>query len=472
MNDSVDAAAAALGRARQAQPGWYQLGFRGRARALRRLAARARADAELPRLISEETGKPAFEALGFEVGYLCELTRFLSGRAGRRALGETRRSSLFLAHKRARVAWKPRGVVAVIGPFNFPLLSNFGDAVGPLLAGNAVVLKPSPHTPRTSLRMQTLWNESGLPAGVFQVAQGGAETARALVDGCDGVFFTGGAAAGRDVAARAGARLIPCVAELGGKSAMIVLGDADLEAAARAAVWGAFAGAGQICVRVERVLVEAVRGGSLRGSGGGADERASLGRRGTRRGPFAAPRAARALPGASRRCREPGRASPGRRRRSAEGVYPPTVLDHVPSDAAVAVEETFGPLLPIVRVSGAEEAIHLANASPFGLSGSVWSRNLARARAVARRLEAGSLCTNDVLVNYFFVSAPLGGMKSSGLGYRHGAESLRQFCCPQSIVEDRPLLGPLPAWIRRQLGFPYRQRVLRALRWIFKVLYR
>jgi acyl-CoA reductase-like NAD-dependent aldehyde dehydrogenase len=128
--------------------------------------------------------------------------------------------------------------------------------------------------------------------------------------------------------------------------------------------------------------------------------------------------------------------------------------------------------LPIVRVSGAEEAIQLANASPFGLSGSVWSRNLPRARAVGRRLEAGSLCLNDVLVNYFFVSAPLGGMKSSGLGYRHGAESLRQFCCPQSIVEDRPLAGPLPAFIRRQLGFPYRKRVLAVLRWAFKVLYR
>jgi succinate-semialdehyde dehydrogenase/glutarate-semialdehyde dehydrogenase len=379
---------------------------------------------------------------------------------------------LFLAHKRARVAWQPRGVVAVLGPCNFPLLNNFGDAVAPLLAGNAVVLKPSSHTPRTSLRMQALWSEIGLPAGVFQVAEGGLETGRALVDGCDGVFFTGGAAGGRDIAARAGARLIPCVAELGGKSAMIVLADADVEGAARAAVWGAFAGAGQICVRVERVLVEeavadrfarlvAAQTQALRWGG----EEADVGRL--------------LLPSQHDRCRAQVADALGRGARLLAGggeaennVYPPTVLDHVAPDAAVAVEETFGPLLPIVRVPSADEAVRLANASPFGLSGSVWSASPARARAVARRLETGSLCINDVLVNYFFVSAPLGGMKASGLGFRHGVESLRHFCCPQTIVEDRPGVGLPARWIRKQLGFPYRKRVLAVLRWLFKVLYR
>src|ERR1035437_4970708 len=173
---------AAVARARSAQVSWHALGLRERGRALRRLASRARADGELARIISSETGKPLFEAIGFEIAYLCEVTRFLSGRKGRRALAEDVRSSLIFPHKRARVAWRPRGVVAVIGPSNFPLLNNFGDVVAPLLAGNSVVLKPSPRTPKTSRRMLALWREGGLPEDVFQVVDGDAQTARSLID--------------------------------------------------------------------------------------------------------------------------------------------------------------------------------------------------------------------------------------------------------------------------------------------------
>jgi acyl-CoA reductase-like NAD-dependent aldehyde dehydrogenase len=443
---------------------------------MRKLAARARADEELARTISSEAGKPLFEAIGFEIAYLCELTRFLSGAAGRRALGETRRASLIFPHKRARVTWQPHGVVAVIGPWNFPLLNNFGDAVAPLLAGNSVLLKPSPHTPRTSHRMQALWRECGLPDGVFQVVEGGAETGSALVDACDMVFFTGSLAAGRQVAARAGERLIPCVAELGGKSAMIVLADADLRAAAHAAVWGAFAGAGQVCIRVERALVEdsaaeefarrvAEETAQLRlGDGGDMDVGPVMVQeqldRCERFVADAVARGARIIAG-------------GERRRDLSGwFFSPTVLDLVPPDAAVACEETFAPILPIVRVADAEQAVRLTNASHLGLSGSIWSRDRARALALARRLETGSVCVNDVLVNYFFVSAPLGGIKNSGLGFRHGAEALRQFCTPRTIVEDRPMFGPVAKWLRGQLGFPYRPRVLKILRWMLKVIYR
>lgn len=470
--DSRELVDAAMARARQAQAGWSLLSFRERGRALRRLAAWARDDAELACIISEETGKPLFEGIGFEIGYLCEVTRFLAGRKGHRALREERRSSLILPHKRARVAWKPRGVVAVIGPSNFPLLNNFGDAVAPLLAANTVLLKPSPHTPRTSRRMQVLWKEAGLPESVFQVVEGGVESSRALVDSCDMVFFTGSVAAGREIAARAGQRLIPCVAELGGKSAMIVLADADVRAAARAAVWGAFAGAGQVCVRVERVFVEAPVAEEFAGLVAAETKSLRLGTEDADVGPLS-------LPSQVERCRAQVADAIARGAQVIAGGgepvgmnFPPTVLDRVEAAAAVAVEETFGPVLPILRVTDAEEAIRLANASSFGLSGSVWSRDAAHARDIARRIEAGSLCINDVLVNYFFVSAPLGGTKASGLGFRHGPEALRQFCYPQTIVEDRPLAQPLAAWVRRQLGFPYRQRVLTVLRWLLKAIYR
>jgi acyl-CoA reductase-like NAD-dependent aldehyde dehydrogenase len=467
---------AAVVRAREAQAGWSGLSFRERGRALHALSVKVRSDAELAKLISFETGKPLFESVGFEIAYLCELTRFLTGSAGRRALSETRRGSLFLLHKRARVSWKPRGVVAVIGPWNFPLLNNFGDAVAPLLAGNSVLLKPSPHTPLTSRRMLTLWKQAGLPDGVLQLVEGGADIGRALVNACDMVFFTGSVAAGRQVAAQAGERLIPCVAELGGKSAMIVLADADVQAAARAAVWGAFAGAGQVCIRVERVLVEAPVAAEFARKVTEETTRLRLGitddadvgpvmlqeqvDRCERLVADAVARGARVLAG-------------GERRQDLSGLFfPPTVLDGVPVDAAVLCEETFGPIMPITRVSDAEQAIRLANDSYLGLSGSVWSRDRAHALAVARRMETGSVCVNDVLVNYFFVAAPLGGIKSGGLGFRHGAEALRQFCTPRTIVEDRPGLGPVANWLRRQLGFPYRQRVFAVLRWLLKVMVR
>jgi acyl-CoA reductase-like NAD-dependent aldehyde dehydrogenase len=468
MGDSANqSVTAVVARARAAQDAWARQGLCGRGRALRALAARARRDAELARLISAETGRPRFEAVGFEIAYLCEVTRFFAGRQGRRALREDRRGSLIFPHKLARVSWRPRGVVAVIGPSNFPLLNNFGDAVAPLLAGNSVVLKPSPRTPGPSRRMLALWRECGLPEGVFQVVEGGAETGMALVEACDMVFFTGSVAAGRAIAARAGERLIPCVTELGGKSAMLVLADADVAAAAHAAVWGAFAGAGQVCIRVECAFVEqgvadrfvarvAAATKALRLDGEDPDVRP---------------------PAQSERCRAQVADALARGAQlvaggeaTADGRFPPTVLDRVSPDAAVAVQETFGPILPIVRVTSAEAAVRLANASTFGLSGSVWSRG--RARAIARQLECGSVCCNDVLINYFFVAAPLGGIKSSGVGFRHGAEALRQFCYPHSVVEDRALAGPLAAWVRRQLGFPYRAGVLRVLRRLMGAIYR
>lgn len=472
-NSSV---AALVEKARSAQAGWARFSLQARARMLRALAARMRADGSLVELISAETGKPAFEAFGFEVGYLSEIVRFMTGGKGRAAIAENTRSSLIFPHKRARVVWQPRGVVAVIGPSNFPLLNNFGDAIAPLFAGNSVILKPSPYTPRTSLRVLELWRELALPEGVFQVLEGGNEVGGALVDACDMVFFTGSVAGGQRIAARAGERLIPCVAELGGKSAMIVLADADLPGAARAAVWGAFAGAGQVCIRPERVFVDGkiadefvrlviVEAKKIRVGGEpewdvGRVALASQVDRYRLQIEDAMARGARVLLGGQVRANTTGK------------IFEPTVLDHVPPEAAVAREETFGPILPVIRVPDAEEAVRLTNDSGLGLSGAVWSRDTTAAVALAKRLATGSVCINDVLVNYFFVASPLGAAKRGGLGFRHGPEALQQFCYPQTIVEDRPGLTWLARWLRKQLGFPYSRRVREVLAWLMKVIYR
>jgi acyl-CoA reductase-like NAD-dependent aldehyde dehydrogenase len=472
---------AALARARTAQIGWARLGLPGRARALRQLAARLKTDEELVTAIIAETGKPRYEAELFEIFYTCELTRFLTGRKGRRALSDEIRWPFLFSHKRARVTQQPHGVVGVIGPWNWPVLNNYADCIAPLFAGNAVILKPSPVTPLASLRVLALWRELGLPADVLQVLPGGAEVGQALVDAADMIFFTGSERAGRQVARRCGERLVPCVLELGGKSPFVVLADADVANAARAAVWGSFANSGQTCIRPERVLVEEGIADAFEKAC--AAEMARL-RQGVDPGGVQADidvgamtfppqvthveelvrdavgKGAHAVVGGQRRTD----LGPGR-------FFAPTLLTRVNETMRIFDEEVFGPVLPIVRVGDAAAAVALANRGGKGLSGSVWSRDRGRARALARELATGAVCVNDVLVNYFVVEAPLGGVKGSGLGFRHGPEALRQFSRTETILEDAAVIGRLSGFIGRQLGFPYQGRVLRLLRWVMRRLY-
>ncbi len=471
---------AAVARARRAQPRWAGLSTRARGRLLRAFAGRLLRDPELLPILIGESGKPLYEAEAIEVFYTCELTRFLTGRAGRRALADELRHPFIFANKRARIVQHPRGVVGVIGPWNWPLLNNFADCVAPLFAGNAVVLKPSPLTPLTSLHLAKLWRDMDLPEDVFQVVVGGADLGAALVDRADMIFFTGSQAAGRKVAQAAAARLIPCVLELGGKSAMIVLRDADLLRAARAAVWSSFANSGQVCVRTERVIVEEPVGDEFTRLC--LAETARL-RQGTDLanpevtvdvGAITFPAQIERLERQLREATARGASirAGGRVRPDLPGTFfEPTVVDGVTPEMELAREETFGPVLPILRARDAEHALALANDTPVGLSGSIWSRDAARAAELARRFETGSLCVNDVLVNYFCVEAPLGGIKQSGLGFRHGAEALRQFCRAETIIEDHPLLGFLSPFLGKHLIFPYNKPALRVLRWLMHRLY-
>ncbi len=472
---------AAIARAREAQPRWAAMPFSERARALRRLARRLAVDPDVAPTIMRESGKPRFEAEAIEVLYACEMTRFATGRAGRRAIRDDVRHPFLMATKRVRVTRHPYGVVGVIGPWNWPLLNNFGDAVAPLAMGNAVVLKPSPITPMTSLLVERLWREEGLPDGVFQVVVGGAEVGEALVNGVDMIFFTGSQGIGRRVAQAAAARLIPCVLELGGNSPMVVLADADVERAARAAVWSAFAHSGQVCIRTERLIAEAPIHDRL-------VQRCTELMAELRQGRDAPesdreidvgaitfpPQIERAEHQIADAVKQGARLAAGGRRRTdlGPGFFAPTLLVGVTPGMEVARDETFGPVLPVLRAADAEEAIRLANDTPYGLSASIWSGDPARAAALARRLEAGTVCVNDVLVNYFCVEAPLGGIKASGLGIRHGVEGLRQFCRIESIVEDLPVARGVSRWIGSQLQFPYRRRVLRAVEWALRGIYR
>jgi acyl-CoA reductase-like NAD-dependent aldehyde dehydrogenase len=474
---------AAVARARAAQPGWGALPQGARARALRRFARALRDDDQLMQTLVAENGKTRYEAELFELFYVLELTRYYTGRGGRRALGDEVHHPLIFSNKRTRVVRHPRGVVGVIGPWNFPLLNNYGDCIGPLAAGNAVVLKPSDTTPLTSLRVGELWRQQGMPDGVLEVVAGRGDAGAALTAAADMIFFTGSQAVGKQVAATAAARLIPAVLELGGKSAMIVLADADLPRAAQAAVWSGFAGSGQVCIRTERVLVEAAVADKLLGLM--TEETARLrqgvpGRDGASEvtvdvGAITfAPQIERAERQIADAVAHGARVLTGGARRTDLGggqFFPPTLIADATPEMAVMREETFGPLLPVMRVADAEEALRIANDSPLGLSGSVWSADVEKARALARRVQTGSLCVNDALFNYFCVESPLGGIRQSGFGFRHGAEGLRQFCRIETIVEDHPLLGWLSPFLARQLGFPYRARTKKLLRQLMRWFY-
>jgi len=473
--------AAMMARARRAQPAWAKLSFRERAAALRRLAGRLLRDPELASTLMAENGKPRYEAESMEVFYTCELTRFLTGRQGRRALADHWRRPFIFAYKRARVVHHPHGVVGVIGPWNWPLLNNFADCVAPLVAGNAVILKPSQVTPLTSLRVAELWRHEGLPEDVFQVLAGDGDAGRALVETADMIFFTGSQKIGRQVAARCGERLIPCVVELGGKSPFIVLEDADLAAAAHGAVWGSFANSGQVCIRPERVLVAAPVAEAFVELCKTEMARLRQGSDASQPDQAAADVGAMTTPAQVEHIEQQVQAAitagarlvaGGKRRTDLGGrFFEPTLLANVRPDMALAREETFGPVMGVMAVRDEEEAVRITNEIGLGLSGSVWSRDVDRASRVARRLNTGSVCVNDVLVNYFAVEAPLGGVKGSGLGFRHGAEALRQFCWTETILEDAPVLGAISGYVGKQLSFPYQTRMLRLFRWLMRKLY-
>ncbi|MDP9400634.1 MAG: aldehyde dehydrogenase family protein [Actinomycetota bacterium] len=465
---------ALVARARAAQPGWEALGFAGRAAVLRR-AQRWCVDhgERLAATIVAETGKTHEDALLAEVGYATVALAFWAKHAERYLADERVRSSVpFVRGKRLVLRYAPLGVVGVIGPWNYPLINNLGDALPALMAGNAVVLKPSDQTPLTSLLLGDALRECGLPEGVLAVATGGRETGEAVVDRVDMIMFTGSTETGRRVAERAARRLVPVSLELGGKDPLIVLADADLERAANSAVYGAMQNGGQTCISVERVYVEApvyddfvarvtdkvrtLRQGDPAGGPGTVDV-----------GAVTWPPQADVIDDHVRDATERGaRVLVGGRRRDGDGTfYAPTVLVDVDHTMRAMTEETFGPTLPIMRVADGEEAVRLANDSPYGLGASVFTSDVRRGEALARRLQAGSVDVNDALIHFLALELPMGGWKASGLGVRHGPGGIRKFCAQQAILVSR-------LHARRELhGFPYRAWRTRLLARALRVLY-
>jgi acyl-CoA reductase-like NAD-dependent aldehyde dehydrogenase len=461
--------------ARAAQPGWAALQFAERGVVLRRLCRWLLDHSErVIETICSETGKAYEDALAIELAYTVSALSYWASHAERH-LGERRalaRSPL-VAGRRLVTRYVPRGLVGVIGPWNYPLLNSFGDAIPALAAGNSVLLKPSELTPLTSLLVAQGALECGLPADVLSVATGGPQTGEALVELVDFVMFTGSSATGRAVAARAGAALVPCALELGGKDALIVLDGAPLERAANVAAHYGMLNGGQSCISIERVYVQASVYDEFLAK---LSRKVAALRVGPPDGPGSVDVGAITSPAqmaiieahvADALERGARIAVGGARVPGVERCFQPTVLVDVDHTMRCMREETFGPTLGVMVVADEEEAIALVNDSRMGLGAAVFAGDLARGEAIARRLEVGAVCVDDAAINYFALQAPMGGVKQSGIGVRHGDEGIRKYCRTQTIlISPRPML-------RRELHFhPYTRTTTRVLRRALALLYR
>jgi acyl-CoA reductase-like NAD-dependent aldehyde dehydrogenase len=469
-----DAVPALVARARAAQPAWEALGFDGRGEILRRAQKWVVENSDrIARTIVSETGKTYDDALMAEIGYVASAFGFWAKHAPRFLADEkVRTSSPFLVGRRLVVRYRPLGVIGVIGPWNYPLTNSFGDCIPALAAGNTAVLKPSQSTPLTSLLMAEALRECGLPEDVFLVATGDGAAGEALIDAVDMIMFTGSTATGKRVLERAARTLTPVSLELGGKDPMIVLADADVERAANSAVYASMQNGGQTCVSIERIYVEAPIYDDFVDR---VARKVSALRQGVPDGPgsvdVGAITFAPQLDIVSRHVEEAraagARVLVGGRASHQQGgrFYAPTVLADVDHSMSCMTEETFGPTVGIMRVSDADEAVRLANDSPYGLAASVFGKDVARAEQVARRIEAGAACVNDAQLNYFALELPMGGWKESGMGSRHGAPGIRKYCRQQSLLITR--LAP-----KREIHmFPYRARTTKLIARALKLLY-
>jgi acyl-CoA reductase-like NAD-dependent aldehyde dehydrogenase len=433
---------AAVERARKAQPAWAGLGFDQRARYLQRaLRVLLERQDEFLEVIQRETGKPRVEVLSTELVMACDVLQFYAKRA-KRILAERTIPVHLMRTKKLRISYKPLGVIGIITPWNYPFLLALNPTAQALMAGNAVVLKPSEVTPFSGRLLQDLFEAVGLPEGVFQVVLGDGETGAALVEaGCNKICFTGSVATGRKVGEACGRNLVPFTLELGGKDPMLVCADADLERAAAGAVYGAFANAGQVCVSTERVyVVDEVADAFV----GKVVEKTAALRQGAEGefdvGPMIFENQLRIVERQVEEARSRGARvlTGGRRNPACKGLfYEPTVLVDVTQDMAVMREETFGPVLPIVRVRDEEEALRLANETSYGLNANVWSRDKRKGLALAKRLESGSAVVNDCMLTYGVTESPFGGVKESGVGQVNGEVGLKSFCHAQSILVSR-----------------------------------
>jgi acyl-CoA reductase-like NAD-dependent aldehyde dehydrogenase len=444
-------------RARVAQRGWAKLPIRERCARLRVLRERIMASRnELADAVVRESGKPRVEALFADIFVALDSAEYWS-RNATSAL-RTRRvphHSTAAKAKSGYLAYDPLGVIAIISSWNYPLAIPLSQIIPAVAAGNAVVCKTSDFTPQCGALIEKLFIDADFPKGLVVVVQGGGEVGQALIDAApDKVMFTGSVATGRRVAEACAKKLIPSVLELGGKDAMIVLADADLQVASSAAVWGSYTNCGQVCLSVERLFVEQAAAEKFTALcvektkklrlGPGSDPATDV-------GPLIRPHHVQRIGdlvhdavsrGAKVLC------GGGPRPDLGPNFFEPTVISGVDSSMKLFQEETFGPILAIQVVKDAREAITHANDSPFALAASVWTKNPTGGMALAVELKAGAVMVNDAISYFGIAEAPHGGCGASGWGRTHGQAGLLEMVQMKYIDVDGLPRNEKPWWYR------------------------
>ncbi|WP_431969840.1 succinic semialdehyde dehydrogenase [Nocardia sp. bgisy134] len=436
----------AFTRARAAQRAWAATSMRERMKIMLRFHDLVlEHQNEVLDLMQAESGKTRRDAF-LEVTDIAITARYYARSAGK-LLAPTRRRGAIPLLTHTTELRHPKGVVAVISPWNYPLSMAAGDAIPALMAGNAVVQKPDTQTALTALWALDLMQQAGLPAGVWQMVVGrGSSIGGALMDNADYMMFTGSTASGRQIARDAGERLIGSSLELGGKNAMLVLDDADIDRAADGAIAACFPSTGQLCVSIERMYVaEAIHDEFVAAFvartkklqiGAAYDYSRDVGSLTnqtqldtvTTHVEDAVAKGATVLAG--------GKARPD----LGPLFYEPTILADVTPDMTLYAHETFGPVVSIYPYRDVDDAIARANATPYGLNASVWTRDGAKGRAVAARLHAGTVNVNDAFAAAWgSIDSPMGGMGDSGLGRRHGADGILKYTEPQTVAHQRIL---------------------------------
>jgi acyl-CoA reductase-like NAD-dependent aldehyde dehydrogenase len=447
--------------ARAAQANWSKTSISHRCARLKILRERIFSSRDaLADAIVQESGKPRAEALFADIFVALDTAEYFSMNAERLLQSEgVPHHNLAAKAKSGTLTYEPLGVIGIISSWNYPLAIPISQIIPAMVAGNAVVCKTSEFTPLCGALMESLFASAGFPEGLVTMIQGGGEVGQALIDATpDKLLFTGSVETGRRVAEACAKRLIPTVLELGGKDAMIVLADADLEIAASGAVWGSYTNCGQVCLSVERIFVEKAVNESFAALcvektqklrlGPGSDPATDV-------GPLIRPQHVQRMSalvedavarGAKVLCG--GRARPD----LGTNFFEPTVVVDVDSGARLFQEETFGPILAIQTVSNAEEAILRANDSPFALSASVWTRDAARGKAIAARLRVGAVMVNDAISYFAVAEAPHGGCGLSGWGRTHGKAGLLEMVQTKYVDVDRLPSREKPWWYRYGAG--------------------
>ena len=433
-------------RAKAAQPAWSECGLKRRIEVIREFQACLYSrKSEIAAAITREAGKPVAEALVTEVLVVLDAARFLIDNAWALLRDEpVPHGNLVTKLKSGSLVREPHGVIGIISPWNYPFSIPATETLAALVAGNAVVLKPSELTPLIGLELASLLHRAGVPNDVFQVIVGEGPAGAALLrSSIDKLVFTGSVTTGKRIAAAAAERLLPVVLELGGKDPMLVLDDADVDVASSAAVWGAFVNAGQACLSVERCYVHhslyerfanacAEKTKQLK-IGNGMDAHTDV-------GPMIQERQVRIVESHVEDAKARGaRVLAGGKRLAEIGpnFYAPTVLADLTQDMRIMREETFGPVLPVMSCADDDEAIQLANDSEYGLAASVWTRDAKRGERLARRIHAGTVMVNDVISCFGISEAPHGGVKASGVGRTHGRFGLDEMVRVKYLDMDR-----------------------------------